>query len=196
MQKDTDIFKIQSNDILPTKGKVLISEPFLRDANFGRSVVLLIDHGTEGTMGIIMNKRSPHIVNDVVKEFKFIEDIPLYRGGPVGTDTLFYLHTLPNVEDSLPLGDGVYLNGDFDAIKRYILQGNPINGKIRFFLGYSGWETDQLKHEIEENTWIIGQPDLTSMLNNSINDMWKASLGKLGKKYETWSRYPKIPSLN
>ncbi len=196
MIKDTDIFKIQSNNALPDKGKLLISEPFLQDVNFGRSVILLIDHGNEGTMGIIMNKQLPLLVNDVIEEFKYLNDIPLYRGGPVSTDTLFYLHTLPDIEGSIKIGEGTYLNGEFDSIKRYVLQGNPIEGKIRFFLGYSGWEAEQLKHEIQENTWLIGQADMDSLMNNPIKDMWKTSLGKLGKKYETWSRYPEIPSLN
>jgi len=196
MSKEIDIFRIQSNNALPDKGKLLISEPFLQDENFGRSVILLIDHGSEGTMGIIMNKQLPMMVNDFVKEFKYINDIPLYRGGPVSTDTLFYLHTLPDLEGAIRIGDGIYLNGDFTTIKHYILQGNPIEGKIRFFLGYSGWDAEQLKHEIEENTWLIGQADPSSLMNKPFKNMWKESLGKLGKKYETWSRYPQIPSLN
>lgn len=196
MEKNVDIFKIESNNILPNKGNILISEPFLRDTNFARSVILLIDHGNEGSMGIILNKRLSIRVNDVVKEFKYLEDIPLYKGGPVGTDTLFYLHTLSNIEGALPLGNGLYLNGDFDAVKKYILQGNPVAGHIRFFLGYSGWEMDQLKHEIEENTWIIGDVDIPDLLNTTGKDMWKNSLEKLGNKYETWSRFPKNPALN
>ena len=186
MTRGSDIFKIKSNSILPDKGKVLISEPFLRDANFTRSVVLLIDHGTKGSVGIIMNKPSKLIVNDIVKEFKYLDNIPLFKGGPVSTDTLFYL----------PIGDGIYLNGDFNAIKRYILQGNPIEGKIRFFLGYAGWDTDQLQNEIEENTWIIGNADMANLVNNQIQDLWKTSLEKLGKQYKAWARFPKIPSLN
>mgnify|MGYP001161775332 CR=1 FL=1 len=196
MTRGSDIFKIKSNSILPDKGKVLISEPFLRDANFTRSVVLLIDHGTKGSVGIIMNKPSKLIVNDIVKEFKYLDNIPLFKAGPVSTDTLFYLHTFADIEGALPIGDGIYLNGDFNAIKRYILQGNPIEGKIRFFLGYAGWDTDQLQNEIEENTWIIGNADMANLVNNQIQDLWKTSLEKLGKQYKAWARFPKIPSLN
>lgn len=196
MDKRIDIYKIRTNNALPSRGKILISEPFLRDENFTRSVVLLIDHTQEGSMGIIMNKSLPLLVNDVVKEFKYIDDIPLYMGGPVGTDTLFYLHTLPNVEGSIAVGNGLYLNGDFTEIKKYILQGNPIKGNIRFFLGYSGWENEQLKHEIEENTWMIGKGEPDTLLNDPIKFMWRNALGSLGGKYETWSRFPLIPSLN
>lgn len=196
MKENKDIFKIQSNKVLPAKGRILISEPFLFDINFNRSVVLLIDHGKEGSMGIIMNKQLPLIVNNVVEEFKYLNDIPLFKGGPVGTDTLFYLHTLEGVPDALPIGGGMYLNGDFTSIKRYVLQGNQVEGTIRFFLGYSGWENEQLKHEIDDNTWMIGMGDTATLMNRPVKDMWRDSLGKLGGKYETWSRFPKIPALN
>lgn len=199
MNMNTDIFKIQSNNVLPSRGKILISEPFLCDATFGRSVVLLVDYTVEGSMGLIINKELPLLLNDVIKEFKYLDNIPLFKGGPIGTDTLFYLHALPNISGALPVSNGLYLNGDFDAIKQYVLQGNPIEGKIRFFLGYSGWEGEQLEHEIEENTWMIGKEEVSYLLsgeNKEIKEMWKRSLEKLGSKYETWSRFPQVPSLN
>lgn len=196
MNINADIFKIQSNNVLPSKGKILISEPFLCDATFGRSVILLVDHTEEGSMGLIINKELPLLVNDVIKEFKYLEDIPLFKGGPVGTDTLFYLHSLRDIPGALPVSNGLYLNGDFNAIKQYVQQGNPLDGKIRFFLGYTGWEGEQLEQEIEENTWIIGKEEATYLLNEQSKEMWRKSLEKLGSKYETWSRFPQVPSLN
>ena len=116
MNIDSDIFKIQSNNVLPSRGKILISEPFLRDATFGRSVVLLIDHTEEGSMGLIINKQLPIFVNDIIKEFKYIENIPLYKGGPIATDTLFYLHTLADIPGAIPISKGLYLNGVIKSI--------------------------------------------------------------------------------
>ena len=197
MDTNADIFKIETNHVVPSRGKVLISEPFLYDEMFGRSVILLVDHSTDGTMGLVLNKPLPLSLNDVLKELKDISNIPIYKGGPLSTDTLFYLHTLKDVEDSLQIGKGVYLNGDFDAIRRYILQGNDIDGKIRFFLGYSGWEHDQLCQEIEENTWLIGSTSIASLMNEKGSaELWKNVLGQLGGKYEIWSRFPQIPTLN
>lgn len=197
MDTNADIFKIETNHVVPSRGKVLISEPFLYDEMFGRSVILLVDHSTDGTMGLVLNKPLPLCLNDVLKEFKDISNIPIYKGGPLSTDTLFYLHTLKDVEDSLQIGKGVYLNGDFDAIRRYILQGDDIDGKIRFFLGYSGWEHDQLCQEIEENTWLIGSTSIASLMNEKGSaELWKNVLGQLGGKYEIWSRFPQIPTLN
>ncbi len=196
MNIDSDIFKIQSNNVLPSRGKILISEPFLRDATFGRSVVLLIDHTEEGSMGLIINKQLPIFVNDIIKEFKYIEDIPLYKGGPIATDTLFYLHTLADISGAIPISKGLFLNGDFEEIKRYILQGNQIDRYIRFFLGYSGWESEQLSTELRENTWLVSKEEKAYLMNGDTKDMWKQALEKLGSKYETWSRFPQVPTFN
>lgn len=159
MYINTDIFKIETNHIVPTQGKILISEPFLCDHMFGRSVILLVDHAQDGTMGLILNKPLPLFLNDLLSEIDCRENIPIYKGGPISTDTLFYLHTLENIADSFPVANGIYLNGDFAAIRQFMAEGNSIKGKIRFFLGYSGWEPGQLKQEIEENTWLVDNAD-------------------------------------
>ena len=196
MNINSDIFKIQSNNVLPSRGKILISEPFLCDATFGRSVILLIDHSEEGSMGLIINKQLPIFVNDIIEELKYMDDIPLYKGGPVSTDTLFYLHTLAEIPGALPICKGLYLNGDFDEIKKYILQGNRMEDRIRFFLGYSGWDGKQLDTEIKENTWIVSKEENDYLMHSETKGMWKEALEKLGSKYETWSRFPQVPSHN
>ncbi len=197
MDTNANIFKIETNNVLPSRGKVLISEPFLSDKLFGRSVILLIDHTEDGSMGLVLNKPLPLYLNDVLSEFKYSDNIPLYKGGPLSTDTLFYLHTLKEVSGALPVGKGIYLNGDFDYIKKYILEGNNFDGQVRFFLGYSGWEYNQLINEIKENTWLVGKEEPSRYMNIKENDMlWKNTLGKLGGKYETWSHFPQYPTLN
>lgn len=196
MKTDADIFKIQSNDLLPCRGRMLISEPFLRDPMFGRSVILLIDHSDEGSMGLVVNKQAPMFLNEVIREFKYVADIPLYKGGPVATDTLFYLHTLPQIEQSIPLGRGLFLNGDFDAIKRYVLQGNETDGRIRFFLGYSGWKGGQLRNELKENNWLVAEGAMAGLMWEKTDRIWSKALQGLGQKYEAWSRFPLIPTLN
>ena len=135
-------------------------------------------------------------VNDIIKEFKYIENIPLYKGGPIATDTLFYLHTLADIPGAIPISKGLYLNGDFDEIKKYILQGNKVDRYIRFFLGYSGWESEQLSTELKENTWLVSKEENAYLMNGDTKDMWKQALEKLGSKYETWSRFPQVPTFN
>ena len=77
MKINSDILKIESNNVAPSRGKILISEPFLVDNMFGRSVVLLIDHTIDGSMGLVLNKMAPILLNDVIKDFKDVESIPI-----------------------------------------------------------------------------------------------------------------------
>lgn len=193
---NSEIFKIETNHKFPSRGKILISEPFLCDETFGRSVILLIDHTEEGSMGLIINKPLKFFLNDVISEFKYLNDIPLYYGGPLGGDRLFFIHSIPDIAGSIAIGKNLYFNGDFTEIKKYILQGNPIDNKIRFYLGYSGWETGQLDQEIEENTWLISKSSHSILLEQKYSHIWETALINLGHKYKVWARFPQVPSMN
>jgi putative transcriptional regulator len=162
---------------------------------FGRSVVFVVDHNDEGTMGLILNKKLSLSLNSIVDELRFFDTIPLYHGGPVGHDVLFYLHTLDDVPDSLNMGNGLYLNGDFEYVKRYILNGGDYSS-MRFFLGYACWDSMQLMGEIAENTWIVGKEDVVGMLRSDSGSLWKQVMSRQGSKYEIWSRFPQIPLMN
>lgn len=195
---DLSIFQIESNKATPRQGSLLVSAPFLKDYHFARSVVLVVEHNDEGSMGIVMNKNFSNLMtlNELVPELASIPPIPLYKGGPVGRDTLFYLHTFSYLKDALPLGNGLYVNGDFEQMKRYILAGGETQGTVRFFMGYAGWQRGQLTQEIEANTWMVSNDSQVDLLNMYLRDLWKESLCDMGGKYAVWSRYPKYPIMN
>lgn len=136
MYSNINLFKIETNHVVPAQGKVLISEPFLCDHMFGRSVILLVDHTHDGTMGLVLNKPLPLFLNDVLKDFDCPESIPIYKGGPLSTDTLFYLHTLEGITGALSIGKGFYLNGDFEAIKTTSCREIPFKAESD-----SSWDT-------------------------------------------------------
>jgi len=195
---DMNVFQVESNKILPRQGGLLIAAPFLRDFRFSRSVVLMVEHNDEGSMGIVLNKNfnSLTTLNKLVPALESLPPIPLYNGGPVGGKTLFYLHTLSYLKDSLPMGNGLYLNGDFDQMQQYILSGAPTQGVVRFFMGYAGWQRGQLKQEIEDNTWVVNNENRVDLMNVYSRDLWKEALSDLGGKYVIWSRYPQYPIMN
>lgn len=195
---DMSIFQIESNKATPRQGSLLVSAPFLKDYHFARSVVLVVEHNDEGSMGIVINKNFSNLMtlNELVPELASIPPIPLYKGGPVGRDTLFYLHTFSYLKDALPLGNGLYVNGDFEQMKRYILAGGETQGMVRFFMGYAGWQRGQLTQEIEANTWMVSNDSQVDLLNMYLRDLWKESLCDMGGKYAVWSRYPKYPIMN
>lgn len=196
MSIDKDLFRIETNHVVPEQGNVLISEPFLCDQYFGRSVVLLVEHSSGGTMGLVLNKPMPLYLNDILTGFEACGNIPIYRGGPLSMDTLFYLHTLTDVQGALTIGQDLFLNGDFDVIRNYIVQGNPVKGKLRFFLGYSGWDEGQLRHEVQEDTWMVGHGGTASVMDDDVPRLWENELSRLGYKYHLWSQFPQVPTLN
>ena len=107
-----NIFKITHNDVLPIQGSILIAEPFLQDAYFQRSVVLLIEHTEHGSMGFVLNKKTDLIVNSFFKEFAEFPEIPIYLGGPVSPNRLFFIHSLGDniIPDALKINDYLYFD--------------------------------------------------------------------------------------
>ena len=181
---DMTLFQVESNKEFPRQGSLLIAAPFLRDYQFSRTVILMVEHNEEGSMGIILNKNFSNLMtlNEVVPELASLPPIPLYKGGPVGRDTLFYLHTLSYLKDALPLGNGLYLNGDFNQMQQYILSGAPTQGVARFFMGYAGWQKGQLKQEMKQNTWIVNNDSQVDLLNMYLRDLWQEALCDMGGK--------------
>ena len=193
-----NIFKITHNNLLPAQGSILISEPFLQDAYFQRSVVLLVEHNTQGSMGFVLNKKTDLIVNTFFPELEEYPEIPIYLGGPVSANRLFFIHSLGDliVPDSVKIKDRLYFDGDFEALKRYIQNGHSIEGKVKFFLGYSGWTEGQLGNEINKNSWVVSHAAKENVLLADGESFWKNSLEELGSNYEAWTKYPKDPYLN
>ena len=193
-----NIFKITHNNLLPAQGSILISEPFLQDAYFQRSVVLLVEHNTQGSMGFVLNKKTDLIVNTFFPEREEYPEIPIYLGGPVSANRLFFIHSLGDliVPDSVKIKDRLYFDGDFEALKRYIQNGHSIEGKVKFFLGYSGWTEGQLGNEINKNSWVVSHAAKENVLLADGESFWKNSLEQLGSNYEAWTKYPKDPYLN
>ena len=143
--------------MLPAQGSILISEPFLQDAYFQRSVVLLVEHTQEGSMGFVLNKKTELSVNTFFADLQGFPEMPIYLGGPVSANRLFFIHSLGDliIPNSLKINDHLYFDGDFSALIHYIQNGHPVDGKVKFFLGYSGWQEGQLHNEIDQNSWVV-----------------------------------------
>ncbi|MFP4471488.1 MAG: YqgE/AlgH family protein [Bacteroidales bacterium] len=196
MENFDDIIKIKTNNIKPTRGKILISEPFLFDYYFRRSVVLLAEHNKEGSFGVIINKPMNVSFNEVVKNFPEYES-KVYLGGPVKTDSLFFLHTYGEiVENSMPVIDGLYWGGDLEKIKEMLLLGQLDEDGIRFFIGYAGWMPKQLDMELKRDSWLVSKFTTDQILSLDPDKMWETSLLELGKKYRHWTNFPSEPTLN
>lgn len=114
------------------------------------------------------------------------------------SDHLFYIHTLGRlVPGSIEIAEGLYIGGDIDVILSYIRSGNTVEGHIKFFLGYSGWEAGQLIDEIANIFWIVSEK--VSPLFCICGDgeqSWRKAVVDLGEDYKSWLKYPRLPILN
>ena len=164
----------------PKKGKLLIAEPSLTgDVSFNRSVVLLAEHNQEGSVGFILNKPLNYSIDELVEEIQ--APFPVYNGGPVEQDNLYFIHTVP---DLIP--HSVLINS-----------GKLSEDEIRFFLGYSGWASFQLDQELNSKSWIVVSNKYESdIIQKPTQTFWREKMMELGGQYLLWSNAPENPSLN
>ncbi|MDB5201833.1 MAG: YqgE/AlgH family protein [Ferruginibacter sp.] len=181
----------------PITGTLLIAEPFLKDPNFARTVVLMCRHDAEeGSFGFVLNKKYHQTLDELIPELDEFP-YPVYRGGPVQLDTLHYIHQYPLLlPDSQKISEDIYWGGDFDMLKSLMIEGRIEQEKIKFFLGYSGWSMGQLDEEMKENTWLTVGGTRPIVFETAMDDIWKASLQQLGGKYEMMIHFPTDPQLN
>ncbi len=181
----------------PSSGKLLISEPALRDFYFGRSVVLLVEHNVdEGTIGLILNKPIHLKLNQVVKEFPDNE-FPLFLGGPVHPERLFYVHTLgAKVPGSIEIIPGLFWGGEIKKLMELINLQLVKPEEVRFFIGYSGWDPKQLEREMVEKSWVVTQCTLDTVMADNPEKLWSNMLKEMGSDYAIWANFPSDPMLN
>jgi putative transcriptional regulator len=178
------------------KGILLLSEPFLPDPNFKRTVVLLTEHDDEGTVGFVLNRPTELTVNDVLDDFPTF-DAQLYVGGPVEQNTLHFLHhekiAIPGSKEVVP---GLRWGGDFESVKAGIANGHISTSDIRFFVGYAGWSAEQLAEEVNGKAWILSQASWEHVLGKTAESLWHNVLFEMGSDYRLLANSPEDPSLN
>ena len=184
------------NKIAPAKGKILVSEPYLPDPNFERTIILLCEHNEEGSFGFIMNKPSVAKLGDVMQDLASF-DAPVFIGGPVQQDTLHYIHRLEEIEDAIEVMDGIYWGGNFDQLVSLIETKQVASSDIKFFLGYSGWSAGQIEEELKEDSWIVSDKVNEELLFDiKAEAMWQYALKRMGGRFSVYSNYPQDPRLN
>ena len=122
----------------------------------------------------------------------------VYNGGPVEQDNLYFIHKVPElIEDSVEIADGIYWGGDFEKIIDHINQREITDEHIRFFLGYSGWDFEQLNKELQTKSWVVVNNDYNqNLIKKSPSSFWKEQMVDLGGEYVLWSNSPENPNLN
>lgn len=138
-------------------GKIIISSPDINDPNFENTPILIVEQNERGAVGFILHLPLMKNLNELT-EFIACPPIPLYIGGPMDQENLFFLHRRPDLIDGgMPVKDGVYYGGDFQQVVTHLKNGNLTENDICLLIGYAGWDPDQLEGEIQEGSWIISE---------------------------------------
>ncbi len=180
----------------PMPGVLLIADPFLKDPNFMRTVVLVTEYKEDGAVGFVLNRQYENTLDELLPEVEG-HQLPVYYGGPVQMNTIHFLHSYGDeIPGGVEVTKGVYWGGDFEAVVSLINSGQIDKEKIRFYIGYSGWSTGQLDEEIAEKTWLTADATSDLVFHSQAEEIWKDSLKHLGGEYEMMINFPIDPQLN
>ncbi len=191
------LFNYSYDKIEPQKGDLLISEPFLADPNFARTVILLCEHNEQGSFGFVLNKPADITLDKLIEGVGDRKD-KIYIGGPVQQNTLQFIHLNDRLIDGgVMVRDGLTWGGNFEQMLT-MMESNLIDtADIKFFVGYSGWESGQLKSELEVNSWIISRNvNVRQIFDTDVLSLWKEVLNEMGGKYKIVANFPADPRLN
>lgn len=177
-------------------GKLLIAHPLLNDGFFNRSVIYISQYADESVVGFVLNFKTQFKLRDVRPQVNN-GFLPIYEGGPVAKNQLFYLHKLgEKVPNSFHVKDDIYFGGDFNELLYLIDHENVSENNIRFFVGYSGWDKEQLENEIEGGSWFVDESDSLDIFTIDPNLLWSAELEKQKKSYKIFGEIGYDPSMN
>jgi len=197
---DTSFFRIPT-DMLPVEaGNLLVAEPFLSEVWFNRGVISVIDHSEEGTTGVVLNNVSESKLDEVLDGITRRDKVYVYIGGPLSQDRLFFVHTLGDtiIPQARCYAPGLWIGGDFAAAVEYVNNGYPVDGYLRFFVGYSGWSAGQLEDELVAGTWAVkrGLDDINPVLVGHGDPYWHKMVHALGGRYRQWTLLPQDINAN
>ena len=178
-------------------GILLISDPFLKDPNFKRTVVLLCEHNeTSGSFGLVINRTVAQTLDQLMNDLDGYT-VPVYYGGPVQLDTLHFLHQQPNeIPGGQEITKDLFWGGDFEIVLTLLKRGLLDLDKIRFYLGYSGWGNGQLNEELKEKSWLTVKASNQLVFQKDTDLIWKEALKTMGGEYTQLMNYPIDPQLN
>jgi putative transcriptional regulator len=177
------------------RGHLLVAAPSLLDPNFNRTVVLVGEHGEEGAMGVVLNRRSEVTVDEAVPALTEIVagDDLVHVGGPVHPQGIVVLGEFDDPERAgvLVFGAVGFLPGEIDAASDV---GDL--ARARVFAGYAGWGPGQLEGELAESAWIVEPALPDDVFTHDPDALWSEVLRRKGGSFTLLATMPPDPSLN
>ncbi len=193
MPFEKDLLAVKQTEFELATGRILISVPYHNDLFFNRSVVLLTDYEGDHVAGLILNRRLPYTVRDLVDGLPM--EAPMFLGGPVLPTALFLLHSSDSCKDAARIAPGIYVGYDQALLARIGRHAMP-SLSYRFLMGYAGWSPGQLEEEIARNLWVVGNPTPELVFRTDADKMWEMAVKVLGNEYAHWLNVPEYVNLN
>jgi len=166
------------------------------DDTFRRSVIMMAEHDDEGSIGFILNRPVDMDVNALISAFPEFQ-ARLGYGGPVGQDSIHYIHNLgEELEESMLIQDGLWWGGDFEQLISMVELGKVTAADVLFFIGYSGWSVGQLDEEIKAGSWIISEISASQVLQEDSSELWKETLKPINNNFSVISEIPDADIYN
>lgn len=185
------------------KGLLLIAHPELRDPNFRRTVVLLCEHGPDGSMGLVLNRPLETRGKPVLENFADLpaSDSPVLVGGPVGREQVYVLYQsnlsdVGPIESVRPVVDGIHLVGSLDALRELALSDDKASQHYRIYAGYAGWGSGQLDFEMGLGSWFVAPARADFVFDTPTADVWACVLRSMGGVYSLIATMPEDLSVN
>lgn len=177
-------------------GDILLAKPYSQDVYFKRSVIYLCEHNKHGSLGFMINKSNGLLLKDIFPHLKNAH-FPLFEGGPVSPNQLFYTHTLgEKLKGSHHIIDNVYWGGNFMQLTEMIENKEVFLNQIRFYIGYTGWSIHQLNDEIDSERWLINNANYDNLAKTNPFELWGNEILKLDPRFKVFTDYAFEPSLN
>jgi putative transcriptional regulator len=166
-------------------GKLLVAMPSMGDPRFKKAVILLCAHSESGAMGILLNRSLDALsFEDLLEQLEIpkadeARHIKIHFGGPVDTERGFVVHSTDLLYDTtLVIDEDMALTATVDMLKTIAGGSGPESSFLA--LGYSGWGPGQLEQEIQENGWLVVDPDVDIVFGPELDNKWEIAINKLG----------------
>jgi putative transcriptional regulator len=154
-------------------GVFLYASPSLKEPNFSQTVVLLVEYGPKGAMGLVINRPTEWKASEALEKASELRRLTVYWGGPVQMDAVFGLvRTVRSPKGGVRVLEDVFLTAkrkDLETAAR----GDETGARVRVYAGYTGWGAGQLESEILRNGWIVATGDADAVFSRQPEDVWE-----------------------
>nr|WP_294904154.1 YqgE/AlgH family protein [uncultured Lacibacter sp.] len=157
-------------------GNIIISTALLDGSSFEQTVIVIAEQNEKGALGFIINQPFSRSFNEL-EEFKDSIPVPLFTGGPVQDDQLYFLHRRPDlITDGQLIDAAVYLYGDFKTAVQLLNTGALPVTDVKLFIGYCGWDAHELEAEIAEGSWLLTNATVDIVFDEEPELLWEKLL--------------------